>query len=137
MIVFLRDGAEASSGAKSAPDQPTLILTQTVRQRVQFEPLGAIDFKTLRNGGSFRGAAKDYLHLPVFLKRANEGDARDFDLKADLFTQLAADGLFGLVARPKKPAGNAPAAARTKTVMKKKYSIARINHHRAYGHGEA
>ena len=44
-------------------------------------------------GNSFRGAAKDYLHLPVFLKRADEGDARAIDLKADLFTQLAAEGL--------------------------------------------
>ena len=61
---------------------------------------------------------KDYLHLLVFLKRANEGDASDIDLKADLFTQFAADGLFGLFARTHKTAGNAPAAARTKTVMK-------------------
>src|SRR5262249_45329973 len=70
-------------------------------------------------------------------KSANEGDAYDFDLKADLFMQLAADGLFGLFARTHKTAGDAPAAAGTKTVMKQQDSIARINRHSAYGHGEA
>src|SRR5882672_4819241 len=108
----------ASFGTQCAPDQPSLIVTQTIGQRVRVEPLGASDFKTPWNRDSFRDAAKDYLHLPVFLKCANEGDARNFDLKADLFTQLTADRLFGLFARTHKTAGNSPAAARTKTVMK-------------------
>jgi len=95
-----------------------LIIAQAFRQRVQFEPLGAIDLRTLWDWSSFRVAEKDYLDLPVFSKSANEGDARDLDLKSDLFTQFAADGIFGLLARINETAGNAPAAAGAKAMVK-------------------
>lgn len=117
-----------------APDQILLIVTQTVGQRIQIEPFGAADFKTLWARDSVRGAAEDYLDLSIFLKRANEGDAFNFDLKADLFAQLTADRLIRLFARTHKTAGNAPSGAGTKSVMEQQDSLARIDNHRAYSY---
>src|SRR5262245_19861675 len=80
---------------------------------------------------------KDYLDLPVFLKCANESDAHNFDLKPDLFTQFAANSFFGLLSGMNETAGDAPATAGAKTMMKQQDSIARINHHRGDGHRKA
>jgi len=71
------------------------------------------------------------------LKRANECDACNFDLKADLFAQLTADRLFGLFAWTHKTAGNAPSGAGTKSVMEQQDSPARIDNHRAYSYCKA
>src|SRR5262245_2088660 len=116
--IHSRHYVAASSGAQSASDQIALIVAQTFWKRVQLEPFGSSDFKIMWKGDSFWIATKDYLHLPIFLKSANEGDARNLDFEADLFTQLAADSPFGLLSRMHEPAGNAPSAAGAKAVLK-------------------
>src|SRR6185369_1822872 len=98
---------------------------------------GAADFKILWALDSVRGAAEDYLNLSIFLKRANECDACNFDLKADLFAQLPTDRLFGLFAWTHNTAGNAPSGAGTKSVMEQQDSPARIDNHRAYSYCKA
>lgn len=136
-LEYCTTGGLPSIQIQCAADQSSLIGAQSIGQQVQVEPLGASDLITPWNRDSFWGAAKDYLDLLVFLKCANECDARNLDLEADLFNQLAAQRLFGVFARTHKTAGNAPASPGTKPVMEQQDLLARINHYRAYSHGES
>src|SRR2546423_1437363 len=122
---------------QGALDGLALRLRQVFGQRVEFEPLDAVNLDVSREGRAGGAAAEDDLQLLDVFDRAHESQLDAIKLKADLFAQLAAHGVFGLLACVDEAAGHAPAAARSKDMLQQQDAARFIRHYRARRHREA